>query len=92
MESLEAAAIRNYLRDKRIKTLQNLMTLNGEYNEFLKELRERREIIAKERSRGQIGLREFWDARVNLEDQIRDIEEKRDDVVKQIVMIFPKTK
>ena len=92
MESLEAAAIRNYLREKRIKELANLMTLNGKYNEFLKELRNRREGIAKKRSRGEIGLREFWDARMNLEDQISDIEGKRDAVVKQIVTIFPKTR
>lgn len=92
MESLEAAAIRNYLREKRVKQLANMMTLNGKYNDFLKELREKREIIATQRRKGEIGLREFWDARMNLEDQIRDIEEKRDEVVKQIVTLFPKTK
>jgi len=92
MESLEATAIRNYLREKRIKTLKNLMVLNGKYNEFLKDLRARRETIAQERMKGELGIREFWDKRMNLEDQIQDIEEKRDVVVKQIVTIFPKTK
>ncbi len=92
MESLEATAIRNYLREKRLKTLKNLMTLNGRYNLYLNELREKRGEIAEQRKKGLIELREFWDMRMNLEDRIQDIERKRNEVVKQIVAIFPKTR
>ena len=49
MESLEATGILNYLREKRLKTLKNLMTLNGRYNLFLNELREQRGEIADQR-------------------------------------------
>ena len=92
MESLEAAAIRNYLREKRLKTLKNLMELNGKYNSFLKELREKREAISEMRKKGEIGIRESWYMRVDLEERIRDIEKKRDEVAMQIVQLFPKTK
>ncbi|MCK5152303.1 MAG: hypothetical protein KAQ65_10690 [Candidatus Thorarchaeota archaeon] len=92
MESLEATGIHNYLREKRLKTLKNLMTLNGRYNLFLNELREQRGEIADQRKKGEIGLKKFWDMRMNLEDRIQDIERKRDEVVKQIVAIFPKTR
>lgn len=92
MESVEAAAIRNYLREKRLKTLKNLMKLNGQYNLFLNELREKRGGISEQRKKGYVGIREFWDMRMNLEDRIRDLQKKRDEVVKQIVAIFPKTR
>ncbi len=92
MESLEADAIRNYLREKRLKTLNNLMILNGKYNTYLNELKDKRGELAERRRTGEIGLKEFWNMRVDLEERIQDIEEKRDEVVKKIVAIFPKTK
>ena len=92
MESLEADAIRNYLREKRLKTLKALMTLNGSYNSQLSELRDERGEISEQRMKGEIGLREFWDLRMNLEDRIQEIESKRDMVAKQIVSLVAKTK
>jgi hypothetical protein len=68
------------------------MTLNGRFNLLLNELREKREDIAEQRRKGDIGLKEFWNLRMNLEDHIQDTETKRDLVVKQIVALFPKTK
>ncbi|MHA2423353.1 MAG: hypothetical protein ACXAEF_01080 [Candidatus Thorarchaeota archaeon] len=92
MESLEASAIRNYVREKRLKTLKTLMTINGSYNSILNELRAKREEISDLRLKGEIGLREFWDSRMNVEDRIKDTETKRDLIAKQIVALLSKTK
>jgi len=68
------------------------MTINGRYNEILKKLKEKREDIAKERYDGKITLREYWDSRMSLEDRIQAVTDKRDEVVKKIITLLPKTK
>ena len=68
------------------------MALNGSYNSLLNELREKRAEISDQRIKGEIGLREFWDLRMSVEDRIQDIETKRDLVAKQIVSLLSKTR
>ena len=91
MESIEETGIRSYVREKRLKALNTLMTMNGRYNEILKKPKEKREVIAKQRYDGKITLREYWDSRMSLEDRIQAVTERRDEVVKRIITILPKT-
>ncbi|MFW9921301.1 MAG: hypothetical protein ACFFED_17000 [Candidatus Thorarchaeota archaeon] len=92
MESIEESGVRNYVREKRLQALKTLMTINGRYNEVIKELKDRREVIAKQRYDGEITLQQYWDSRMELEDRIQAMTEKRDEVVKRIITLLPKTK
>ncbi len=92
MESIEESGVLNYVRERRLQVLKTLMTMNGRYNEILKKLKDKREIIANQRYDGEITLREYWDSRMNLEDRIQAVTEKRDDVVKRIITLLPKTR
>ena len=92
MESIEKGGVQNYVREKRLQTLKTLMTINGRYNDILKDLKDRREVIAKQRYSGEISLKEYWDSRILLEDKIQTVTDKRDEAVKKIITLLPKTK
>jgi hypothetical protein len=58
------------------------------YNEFLKELRTKRQGINNMREIGDISFKDYWNLRISLEDEIQDTIERRDAVSRELVLVF----
>ncbi|MHA2423395.1 MAG: hypothetical protein ACXAEF_01295 [Candidatus Thorarchaeota archaeon] len=72
-------------RHRLIKSLVSTVT---RYNEFLKELRTKRQGINNMREIGDISFKDYWNLRISLEDEIQDTIERRDAVSRELVLVF----
>jgi hypothetical protein len=58
------------------------------YNDLLSELRDKRNQINLQREQKEIDFRQYWDLRMGLECRIQDTIEKRDAVMREMVVAF----
>ncbi len=70
-------------RGAAIKSYNNTLRV---YNELLSQLRAKRSQINLQRERRDIEFRQYWDLRMALEYRIQDTIEKRDMVMRQMVV------